>query len=95
MLGCGAHVTYLRRVGVSHYPASRMVTLEQLEALIEQAKEQNIEPDGELLDPLLLPMDTAVQDLPEVNMNEVMANHVQHGQPVQIAGRTRQKVLFV
>lgn len=31
-------------------------------------------------------MDTAVQDLPEVNMNEVMADHVQHGQPVQIAG---------
>ncbi|OEF25844.1 tRNA pseudouridine(55) synthase TruB [Vibrio rumoiensis] len=85
MLGCGAHVTYLRRIGVSHYPAERMVTLEQLEALIEQAKEQEIEP-RELLDPLLLPMDTAVQDLPEVNMLPSLVGYVQQGQAVQVPG---------
>ncbi len=85
MLGCGAHVTYLRRTGVSHYPYERMVTLEQLEALLEQAHEQDIEP-RELLDPLLLPMDTAVQDLPEVNMLASVASFVQQGQPVQVAG---------
>ena len=49
MLGCGAHVTYLRRTGVSHYPVERMVTIEQLEALLEQAKSQDIAP-SELLD---------------------------------------------
>ncbi|GHA50796.1 tRNA pseudouridine(55) synthase TruB [Photobacterium aphoticum] len=81
MLGCGAHVTYLRRTGVSHYPVERMVTLEQLEALLEQAKAQDIAP-GELLDPLLLPTDTAVQDLPEVNIVPASAVYILHGNPV-------------
>ena len=31
MLGCGAHVTMLRRTGVANYPYDKMVTLEQLE----------------------------------------------------------------
>lgn len=85
MLGCGAHVTYLRRTQVAKYPYERMVTLEQLEALLEQAHREEIAP-RELLDPLLLPMDTAVFDLPEVNMLPELADMVQHGQPVQIFG---------
>lgn len=85
MLGCGAHVTYLRRTGVSNYPVERMVTIEQLEALLEQAKGQDIAP-SELLDPLLLPMDTAVQDLPEVNIIPQIAIYVRNGNPVN-AGR--------
>ncbi len=40
MLGCGAHVTYLRRTGVANYPVEKMVTLEQLGALLDQAREQ-------------------------------------------------------
>ncbi len=85
MLGCGAHVTYLRRTGVAMYPYERMVTLEQLEELLEQAHRQEVAPK-ELLDPILLPMDTAVTDLPEVNMIDELANMVQHGQPVQVFG---------
>ncbi|MBM7038346.1 tRNA pseudouridine(55) synthase TruB [Vibrio ulleungensis] len=85
MLGCGAHVTYLRRTQVAKYPYERMVTLEQLEELLEQAHREEIAP-RELLDPLLLPMDTAVIDLPEVNMLPELADMVQHGQPVQIFG---------
>jgi tRNA pseudouridine55 synthase len=85
MLGCGAHVTYLRRTQVAKYPYERMVTLEQLEELLEQANREEIAP-RELLDPLLLPMDTAVVDLPEVNMIAELADMVQHGQPVQVFG---------
>lgn len=92
MLGCGAHVTYLRRTGVARYPYEKMVTLEQLEALLEQAREQDIEP-SELLDPLLLPMDTAVEDLPEVNMIPELAELAQHGQPVQILGSPTEGVV--
>ena len=33
-LGCGAHVIFLRRLAVSKYPVERMVTLEQLQALM-------------------------------------------------------------
>ncbi len=83
MLGCGAHVTMLHRVAVSHYPVEKMVTLEQLEKLLEQAREQGIQP-RELLDPLLLPIDSAVQNLPEVNLLPVVAGYVSYGQAVQV-----------
>ncbi|MGF1818280.1 tRNA pseudouridine(55) synthase TruB [Vibrio alginolyticus] len=85
MLGCGAHVTMLRRTGVAKYPYEYMVTLEQLNELLEQAHREERAP-RELLDPLLLPMDTAVEDLPEVNLVPELANMVQHGQPVQVFG---------
>ncbi len=85
MLGCGAHVTMLRRTGVANYPYERMVTLEQLEALLEQAHREEKAPK-DLLDTLLLPMDTAVENLPEVNLVPELADLVQHGQPVQVFG---------
>ncbi|MDT8208459.1 MULTISPECIES: tRNA pseudouridine(55) synthase TruB [Serratia] len=85
LLGCGAHVIYLRRLQVAAYPIARMVTLEQLNALLEQAQEQAIAP-GELLDPLLMPMDSPVENYPEVNLLPVVAGYVKQGQPVQVAG---------
>lgn len=89
MLGCGAHVTMLRRTAVAKYPYEKMVTLEQLNELLEQAHREEIAP-RELLDPLLMPMDTAVEDLPEVNLVPELADMVQHGQPVQVLGAPEQ-----
>ncbi|ADM96846.1 tRNA pseudouridine(55) synthase TruB [Dickeya dadantii] len=83
-LGCGAHVIYLRRLQVATYPIERMVTLEQLQALREQAEAQE-QPIGELLDVLLLPMDTAVQAFPEVNLSPVVAGYLKLGQAVRAA----------
>ncbi|CAI1021828.1 tRNA pseudouridine(55) synthase TruB [Serratia grimesii] len=85
LLGCGAHVIYLRRLQVATYPTERMVTLEQLNALLEQAQVQDIAP-AELLDPLLMPMDSPVENYPEVNLLPVVAGYVKQGQPVQVAG---------
>lgn len=85
LLGCGAHVIYLRRLQVATYPIERMVTLEQLNALLEQAQAQEIAP-GELLDPLLMPMDSPVENYPEVNLLPIVAGYVKQGQPVQVAG---------
>ncbi|MDN3609129.1 tRNA pseudouridine(55) synthase TruB [Vibrio ostreicida] len=85
MLGCGAHVTMLRRTAVAKYPYENMVTLDQLNALFEQAHSEEKAP-RELLDPLLMPMDTAVEDLEEVNLIPELADMVQHGQPVQVLG---------
>ncbi|AIW19821.1 tRNA pseudouridine(55) synthase TruB [Vibrio coralliilyticus] len=85
MLGCGAHVTMLRRTAVANYPYEKMVTLEQLNELLEQAHRDEVAP-REVLDPLLLPMDTAVEDLPEVNLNAEQTDLVQHGQPVYVLG---------
>ncbi|BAX52002.1 tRNA pseudouridine synthase B [Photobacterium damselae subsp. piscicida] len=84
MLGCGAHVIMLRRIGVSHYPVDRMVTIEQLALLADQAKEKGIDPHT-VLDTLLLPTDTAVQDLPEVNILPAQAVYALHGNPVRAA----------
>ncbi|WP_337047700.1 tRNA pseudouridine(55) synthase TruB [Serratia liquefaciens] len=85
LLGCGAHVIYLRRMQVATYPIERMVTLEQLNELLEQAQAQEVAP-GELLDPLLMPMDSPVENYPEVNLLPVVAGYVKQGQPVQVAG---------
>ena len=84
MLGCGAHVTQLHRSQVASYPAERMLTIEQLQAIFERCKAEG-GPPREELDPLLLPMDTAVDSLPEVNMAAVVASYVTQGQAVQVA----------
>ncbi|WP_312240398.1 tRNA pseudouridine(55) synthase TruB [Pantoea sp.] len=83
-LGCGAHVIMLRRLQVARYPIGNMVTLEQLNALLERANEAETSP-GELLDPLLLPMDSPASAFPEVNLLPVVAAYFKQGQPVQAA----------
>ncbi|WP_105255355.1 tRNA pseudouridine(55) synthase TruB [Pseudoalteromonas sp. T1lg75] len=83
LLGCGAHVIMLHRSKVGHYPAEKMVTLDELQALLDEAKSQDKAP-SEVLDPLLLPMDTAVQDLPSVEIDEQQAIAFTHGQTVVI-----------
>lgn len=85
VLGCGAHVIYLRRVQVSNYPSERMVSLEQLQQMVAAAEEAGVEPRT-VLDPLLLPMDTAASHLPEINLTDVVAAYVLQGQPVQVQG---------
>ncbi|NQZ28127.1 MAG: tRNA pseudouridine(55) synthase TruB [Colwellia sp.] len=82
LLGCGAHVSALRRSAVGNYPIEKMVTLPELEALLEQAIEQEITP-SELLDPLLLPMNSAVDGMHCVYVDDMSANFLRHGNPVQ------------
>lgn len=82
LLGCGAHVSALRRVAVGSYPREKMVTLDQLEHLLEQARNREQSP-SELLDPLLLPMNTAVVDLPKVLVDPMSASFLRNGNPVQ------------
>ena len=82
LLGCGAHVADLRRLAVGSYPIDKMVTLPELESLLEQANSEGITP-SELLDPLLLPMESAVEGMPAVFVDEMSANFLRHGNPVQ------------
>ncbi|QOL24320.1 tRNA pseudouridine(55) synthase TruB [Thalassotalea sp. LPB0316] len=84
-LGCGAHVSALRRVGVGSYDRKDMVTLEQLDALLAQANEQDVAPST-LLDPLLLPMNTALVGMPSVNIDDESARFLRLGNPVNAAG---------
>jgi len=82
LLGCGAHVADLRRLAVGNYPIERMVTLDHVEALLAKAKEQDISPST-LLDPLLLPMQSAVDGMPAVYVDDMSASFLRHGNPVQ------------
>lgn len=85
VLGCGAHVVMLRRTKVSGYPMERVVTLERLEALLEKARADEVSP-GDYLDSFLLPMDSAVQDMPAVEVKEASAYYLKQGQAVQVPG---------
>ena len=93
-LGCGAHVTFLRRLAVSKYPVERMVTLEQLQALVEQANAQDI-PAAQLLDPLLMPMDSPASDYPLINIPETSAVYFKNGNPVRTSGAPLQGLVRV
>ncbi|MGI8739257.1 MAG: tRNA pseudouridine(55) synthase TruB [Gammaproteobacteria bacterium] len=77
-LGCGAHVTALRRVGVAPFDAPEMIKLPALDAFAARGTAA--------LDARLLPMDTALADWPALNVDEVSAHYLKTGQPVRIAG---------
>jgi len=82
LLGCGAHVANLRRSAVGNYPEKRMVTMQQLEALLAQAEAEEVSPST-LLDPLLLPMTSACDGIPAVFVDDMSAHYLRHGNPVQ------------
>jgi len=75
-LGCGAHVTELRRTGVGPYMEHPMVDMAQLEAAAQQGQAA--------LDALLLPIDTALADWPSVHVGADAAFYLQQGQPVLV-----------
>lgn len=82
-LGCGAHIIMLHRSAVGHYPSDKMVTLEQLEEKLQQAKAEEVSPSM-YLDELLLPMDTALVGLPVIEITHEQGLAFSHGQTVVI-----------
>lgn len=77
-LGCGAHVKVLRRTAVQNYPMEKMISLEELDALGKS------EDDFASIDKLLLPMDTAVETLPRVELeSDNQEKQFQQGQVVK------------
>lgn len=72
VLGCGAHVVELRRLAAGPYTEADLVTLETLEAALEEGS----------LDPFLLPVCSAVREWPEVRLTDNTAYYLRQGQPV-------------
>nr|WP_217434937.1 tRNA pseudouridine(55) synthase TruB [Marinifaba aquimaris] len=72
VLGCGAHVTELRRTQVANYPYAKMMSFEALETIAEQGLDA--------IDGLLLPVDSALQDLPTLELTEEQAARLKQGQ---------------
>ncbi|MCC7517196.1 MAG: tRNA pseudouridine(55) synthase TruB [Pseudomonadales bacterium] len=81
-LGCGAHVTRLRRTQAGSFAEQACVTLEHLEVLAEE--------DGVgALDELLLPATTLLAQMPEVTLPSASGFYFRQGQPVLEVGVLR------
>ena len=71
-LGCGAHVTVLRRLWVSPFTEPEMRTIEQLGELAEQGEAA--------LDGCILPINEGLRDFPQLNLDAAQASRLGHGQ---------------
>jgi tRNA pseudouridine55 synthase len=76
-LGCGAHLSQLRRTRVGPFHEEGMVSLD---ALREEAEE-----GPESLDHHLLPLDHALGGYPEVTLTESSLFYIRQGQAVQVS----------
>ncbi|MCB2263357.1 MAG: tRNA pseudouridine(55) synthase TruB [Candidatus Thiosymbion ectosymbiont of Robbea hypermnestra] len=82
-LGCGGHVTGLRRTGVGPYVESEMESETRFVTL--DAVEQRAGAEGpEALDTLLLPLESALGHWPAVALSEDAAFYLRQGQAVVV-----------
>jgi tRNA pseudouridine55 synthase len=80
-LGCGAHVSMLRRLAVATYDRNAMLTLDQLNEIAQQREsDQSLECIQMRLDALLLPPWSAVESLPSIELPADLANRLLQGQ---------------
>lgn len=83
-LGCGAHVIYLRRLQVSNYPENKMVSLQ----FIQENRDNNV-----LLDSLLLPIDSPVQDHAKMVLSKAQGDDILLGRTIEVEQSTAQSQL--
>ncbi len=74
-LGCGAHLAGLRRLTTAHFSLQNAYTLEQLEAMSLDERDE-----------ALLPAESSVQDLPSVELDDDSAYYLLQGQSVWKSG---------
>lgn len=82
LLGCGAHVSALRRTRAGPFSLRQAVSLPALEALKDAGEQDH-------MDSLLLPMDAAIEALPQVRLGEAAGFYLRQGQPVRVAHAPR------
>lgn len=71
-LGCGGHLTALRRTATGPFDLARAVTLEDFEAHCMAGT----------LPEVILPMRMMVPEVPQLELNPVQAGRVRHGNPI-------------
>ena len=93
-LDCGAHVAQLRRLQAGPFVAEQMVTLEDLQGIIDEATQgqvveagqwPDITPAFSMLDQLLIPADTAVLSLNAVQLPAHEIEALQQGKVIDHA----------
>lgn len=75
-LGCGAHLIALRRTTTAGYDIKQAYTLEQIEAM-----------NMETRDSCLMPVDSAIDDLPKIQLNADQSFYLLQGQAIWRAGK--------
>lgn len=75
-LGCGAHLAALERTGVQPFWNAKSYTLDDLTA-VQDDETQNLED-------LLLPVESALTDWPDIELTAEMSSYLLQGQPVQV-----------
>ncbi|SAL67103.1 tRNA pseudouridine synthase B [Caballeronia cordobensis] len=73
-LGCGAHLTALRRTGVGALTLDHAVTLDELANLSEAERDERLQP-----------VDALLSTFPEIRLNEEAARRFLHGQRLRLA----------
>jgi tRNA pseudouridine55 synthase len=81
-LGCFGHVTALRRVSVGPFGPETMIPLADLETMCQKAAAG----EADLAD-VLLPVETALDDIPALAVGGADAARLQRGQAVLLRGR--------
>lgn len=76
-LGCGGHVTMLRRVEVAGYQEAEAISIEKLDTIAQQ---QGLA----ALDDCLLPTEDALPDWPAIDVSDEMVTALRFGQAVQV-----------
>jgi tRNA pseudouridine55 synthase len=87
-LGCGGHVSALRRTQAGPFTIDSCVTMETLEALREKE-------DLAAMDSLLLPSDAAIDTMPLVELTESAGFYIRQGQPVLVSNAPRSGMVRV
>ena len=82
ILGCYGHICALRRTLVGPFDENDMISLEQLEALCNRAASG----EGSLAE-ALLPVETALDDIPALAVTRADAARLHRGQAVLLRGR--------
>lgn len=82
LLGCYGHISALRRTLVGPFEEADMIPLEQLEALCDRAASG----EANLAD-ALLPVETALDDIPALAVTRADAARLHRGQAVLLRGR--------
>jgi tRNA pseudouridine55 synthase len=82
LLGCFGHVSALRRVAVGPFGEKTMISLAELEAVCHRAAAG----EANLAD-ALMPVETALDDIPALAVSRADAARLQRGQAVILRGR--------
>jgi len=91
LLGCGAHVVYLRRLQVGSYPICKMISLHNLLILnkMNNISFQNI------INSLLMPIETLVASFPKIIISTVWVDLLKQGKKIFFSILLKNKLVQV